>query len=52
MTYAAGRFGRKPVMIFGILGLAISQIALGTSRTFGMLVLARCLSGGLGGVAA
>ena len=50
MSYASDRFGRKPVVILGIFGMAISQVTFGLSRTFGMLVFTRCLSGALGGV--
>jgi len=50
MSYASDRFGRKPVIIFGITGIAISLVTFGISRTFPMLILTRCLSGALGGV--
>ena len=49
-SYAADRYGRKPVILGGIAGLGVSLIFFGMSRTFLGLVLSRCIGGGMGGV--
>ncbi|KZP23803.1 MFS general substrate transporter [Athelia psychrophila] len=41
--------GRKPVMVAGLLGLSISMICFGLSKTFWSLVVSRCLAGALNG---
>ncbi|KIJ14300.1 Drug:H+ antiporter-1 family protein [Paxillus involutus ATCC 200175] len=41
--------GRKPVIMIGLLGLSISNFAFGLSRTFGTLVISRCIAGFLNG---
>lgn len=46
---ASDKYGRKPILINGLLGSSISSLCLGLSTTFPMLVLARCLSGALNG---
>lgn len=51
-SWAADRFGRKKVILLGTLGVAISSMCFGVSRTFPLLLLSRCLSGALGGVCA
>ncbi|KAH9850280.1 MFS general substrate transporter [Lenzites betulinus] len=43
------RIGRKPVLLIGVGGLAISMILFGLSKTFTALVLSRCLVGMLNG---
>ena len=43
------RFGRKPVLLLGIFGLAVSMLFFGLSRTFLGLVLSRCITGALNG---
>ncbi|KAH9054518.1 MFS general substrate transporter [Lactarius vividus] len=43
------RVGRKPVLLFGLLGTIISCILFGLSRSFSALVLSRCLNGMLNG---
>ncbi|KAF8330847.1 major facilitator superfamily domain-containing protein [Cantharellus anzutake] len=48
-SYAADHFGRKPVILLGMTGLAVSVVCFGMSRTFPMLVLSRCIGGALGG---
>ncbi|KIJ62761.1 hypothetical protein HYDPIDRAFT_93712, partial [Hydnomerulius pinastri MD-312] len=41
--------GRKPVILIGLFGLSISNIAFGLSRTFGTLIISRCIAGLLNG---
>ncbi|KAJ8688846.1 hypothetical protein PTI98_013591 [Pleurotus ostreatus] len=43
------RIGRKPVLIFGLLGISVSMACFGLSTTFWGLVVSRCLNGGLNG---
>ncbi|EIW83691.1 MFS general substrate transporter [Coniophora puteana RWD-64-598 SS2] len=43
------RFGRKPVLLLGIFGLALSMLCFGLSRTFWSLILSRCITGALNG---
>ncbi|KAH9054523.1 major facilitator superfamily transporter [Lactarius vividus] len=43
------KVGRKPVLLFGLLGTIISSILFGLSRSFPALVLSRCLNGMLNG---
>ncbi|KAI9443966.1 MFS general substrate transporter [Lactarius indigo] len=41
--------GRKPVLLFGLLGTIVSSLLFGLSRSFLTLVLSRCLHGMLNG---
>ncbi|KAH7884692.1 MFS general substrate transporter [Phlebopus sp. FC_14] len=41
--------GRKPVILIGLLGLSISNIAFGLSRTLETLIISRCIAGLLNG---
>ncbi|KAH9054528.1 MFS general substrate transporter [Lactarius vividus] len=43
------KVGRKPVLLFGLLGTVISSILFGLSRSFLALVFSRCLNGILNG---
>jgi len=43
------KYGRKPILINGLIGSSISAICVGTSSTFLMLIFSRCLSGALNG---
>ena len=43
------RIGRKPVIICGLLGMTVSVLAFGLSKTFWALVISRALSGVLNG---
>ncbi|CCL98009.1 uncharacterized protein FIBRA_00002 [Fibroporia radiculosa] len=43
------RVGRKPVIMTGLLGLALSMYCFGLARTFWALVVSRCLNGALNG---
>ncbi|KAM6504175.1 Major facilitator superfamily domain containing protein [Amanita muscaria] len=43
------RIGRKPVLLIGLTGNALSMVCFGLSRTFWTLVLSRCLCGLLNG---
>lgn len=50
MSYASDRMGRKPVILLGMGGLAVSLVGFGMSRTYFWLIVSRCLGGALGGV--
>ncbi|KAF9237650.1 major facilitator superfamily domain-containing protein [Melanogaster broomeanus] len=41
--------GRKPVVLIGLLGSSLSNFSFGLSRTFGALVISRCIAGFLNG---
>ncbi|PBL04236.1 MFS general substrate transporter [Armillaria gallica] len=41
--------GRKPVLMIGLVGSAISMLSFGLSRTFWALVISRCVTGLLNG---
>ncbi|KAH8993664.1 major facilitator superfamily transporter [Lactarius deliciosus] len=43
------KVGRKPVLLFGLLGTIVSSILFGLSRSFSALVFSRCLNGILNG---
>jgi MFS family permease len=43
------RVGRKPVLLMGVFGLALSMICFGFSKTFWALVISRALAGALNG---
>ncbi|KAF8878517.1 major facilitator superfamily domain-containing protein [Infundibulicybe gibba] len=43
------RVGRKPVLLFGLVGISLSTLLFGLSRTFWTLVISRCLCGLLNG---
>lgn len=43
------RIGRKPVMMIGLTGVALSVSAFGMSKSFVALVVSRCLGGALNG---
>jgi hypothetical protein len=42
---AADRIGRKPVLVFSLLGVAISTSLFGLAKTIWQMVLFRCMSG-------
>ncbi|OJT01793.1 hypothetical protein TRAPUB_7849 [Trametes pubescens] len=46
---ASDRIGRKPVLLGGLLGLTLSMLGFGVSRTYWALVLSRCAEGALNG---
>ncbi|KAJ7486883.1 major facilitator superfamily domain-containing protein [Mycena latifolia] len=46
---ASDRFGRKPILLLGLLGTSVSMLCFGLSRTFWALVASRCLTGLLNG---
>ncbi|CAL1186105.1 unnamed protein product [Candida parapsilosis] len=46
---ASVRFGRKPVLLFGVIGTALSSLLFGFSSTFTMALIARSLMGALNG---
>ncbi|KAF7375261.1 Efflux pump azaL [Mycena sanguinolenta] len=43
------RKGRKPILLIGLFGSAVSMICFGLSRTFWALVISRCITGLLNG---
>ncbi|KAJ6577498.1 major facilitator superfamily domain-containing protein [Mycena capillaripes] len=43
------RIGRKPILLVGLFGSAVSMLCFGLSRTFWALVISRCLTGLLNG---
>ncbi|KAJ7284947.1 major facilitator superfamily domain-containing protein [Mycena rebaudengoi] len=46
---ASDHIGRKPILLLGLFGTALSMICFGLSRTFWTLVVSRCLTGLLNG---
>ncbi|TFY59310.1 hypothetical protein EVJ58_g5857 [Rhodofomes roseus] len=46
---ASDRLGRRPIMMSGLLGLTLSMLGFGLSKTYWALVLARCAEGALNG---
>ena len=49
-SYLSDHYGRKPVILIGTCGLALSTALFGLSKTFVAMVVTRCLGGALGGV--
>ncbi|KAJ6577996.1 major facilitator superfamily domain-containing protein [Mycena capillaripes] len=43
------RVGRKPVLLMGLFGLSLSMCSFGLSKSYGALVVSRCLAGLLNG---
>ena len=46
---ASDRFGRKPILLNGLIGTSLSSLCIGFSSSFPMLVFSRCLAGALNG---
>ncbi|KAF8609314.1 MFS general substrate transporter [Ceratobasidium sp. AG-I] len=46
--YLSDTFGRKPVIITGFAGLAVSMAAFGLSKSLMGMILSRCIGGALG----
>ncbi|KAJ7217117.1 major facilitator superfamily domain-containing protein [Mycena pura] len=46
---ASDYIGRKPILVIGLFGTALSMLCFGMSRTFWALVVSRCLTGLLNG---
>ncbi|KAJ6589490.1 major facilitator superfamily multidrug-resistance, DHA1 sub-family [Mycena capillaripes] len=46
---ASDRYGRRPVLLFGPVGLALSMLGFGLSKRFWSLVVFRCLQGAFNG---
>lgn len=46
---ASDKYGRKPIILNGLLGSSVSSLLFGFSTTFPLLVAARCLSGAVNG---
>jgi len=47
--YASDAFGRRPILLGGVLGLAISMLSFGLSKQYWMLILNRCMQGAFNG---
>ncbi|KAJ7616315.1 MFS general substrate transporter [Mycena polygramma] len=43
------RVGRKPILLMGLFGLSLSMVSFGLSKSYGALVISRCLAGLLNG---
>ncbi|KDQ12901.1 hypothetical protein BOTBODRAFT_34047 [Botryobasidium botryosum FD-172 SS1] len=48
-SYASDKFGRKPIIVIGMAGLALSMIAFPLSRSLTAMIVSRCLGGALSG---
>ncbi|KLO14776.1 MFS general substrate transporter [Schizopora paradoxa] len=48
-SIASDHLGRKPIVLIGTAGLAISMIFFGMSKTYGAMIATRCIGGMLGG---
>lgn len=46
---ASTKFGRKPVLLFGVLGTGVSSLLFGFSQSFTMAMIARSMMGALNG---
>lgn len=46
---ASDRFGRKPTILFGLLGTLVSSLLFGLSKSVPQAIAARCMSGLLNG---
>ncbi|KAF7330206.1 Major facilitator superfamily multidrug-resistance DHA1 sub-family [Mycena venus] len=46
---ASDRYGRRPVLLFGPVGLALSMLGFGLSKRFWSLVVFRCMQGAFNG---
>src|SRR5258707_9684369 len=44
------RWGRKPVLLFGTAGVAVAMASFGLSTKYWMMIVTRCIGGGIGGV--
>lgn len=52
MSVTVDRIGRKPVILIGLSGVAVSTLLFGLSRTFWWAVISRSMAGALSGNAA
>ncbi|RDB26338.1 Protein ZINC INDUCED FACILITATOR-LIKE 1 [Hypsizygus marmoreus] len=43
--WASDRFGRRPILLLGPIGLSIAMLSFGLSKSFWPLVVSRCLQG-------
>ena len=46
---ASDAIGRRPILLGGVLGLAISMLSFGLSNQYWMLILNRCMQGAFNG---
>jgi MFS family permease len=49
LAWASDRYGRKPVIVLGALGVSISLAMFGLSTTYAMMILSRIIGGVVGG---
>jgi MFS family permease len=49
-TRAMDAWGRKPVILFGAIGAAISMVIFGTSKSYTRMLMARAMGGLIGGM--
>ena len=48
-TYASDRYGRKPVAMYGVVGMSIATATFGFSKTFSVMIITRCIGGAFSG---
>ena len=51
-SYLSDHIGRKPVVLLGNLGLAISTLLFGMAKSYRFMILTRMIGGTMGGIAA
>jgi len=49
-TRATNSWGRKPVILIGAIGVSLSMILFGTSKSYARMLVARSLGGLIGGM--
>ena len=48
-SWISDRYGRKPVVLIGTVGMAVSVALFGMSKSYGMMIAMRCVGGTMGG---
>ena len=46
---ASDRFGRKPILLLGPLGLAVALLSFGLARSFHVMIISRAFQGAFNG---
>lgn len=49
LTYVSNKYGRKPVLLLAISGIAVSVALFGMSKTYWFMIITRLIGGGGGG---
>ena len=49
-SYLSDHIGRKPVILLGTAGMAISIVMFGMAKTYWTMIITRCAGGVLGGI--